>query len=555
MERFLQGSRLYEKKEYSKAISSFQQCVDRELYVEESYANIGVCYEALGDFQNAFRTYRIGRTRDAKRFDGCIKRLSAQCLDCPEVLEKIVAMYPTCYATNCRLSAQLINRILLHPSNRLLRILQQTCANEYQQTPDHDLTRTHLGYLYYLADENVLAIQYLSEIREKNVDIQYILLLAKLKVHAYAKSFETDLALVTGLDSLRRQDLLGCFYNANKPCHPNAKQLWRSYNSEQMKPRRLVTDWLHPKHIVPGTETMGEYTEKDMYILELKDVCIQGYSIYDAEHVYAGEKGYTKLPIPIPSSSSSLRIPTPILSLLQTNVANYYHWMAESLVHYMEVRDYVPDIEVAIPTQCPSFVRDSLAFLGINRIREVDVQKTYECSTLYKVDYTANDGHADNVFHIYSPSLRGLRMLRNSLQSKLVSTIPTKLVYVRRARGIRSVEHDAYLIDRLRETYKDDFVVFEHGTFQEQSALFSSAKMIFGPHGAGLTNMLFCPEGTTILELQLSPNCNTCFEYMANALGFPYIGHNGCTSYYYGMYTPTEQDLEALFHCIRSMFE
>jgi capsular polysaccharide biosynthesis protein len=193
----------------------------------------------------------------------------------------------------------------------------------------------------------------------------------------------------------------------------------------------------------------------------------------------------------------------------------------------------------------------------MDRILAVDMNVTYECSTLYKVDYVAKDRWANNVFHIYSPSFRGVRLLRTALRALLATfpAIPTKLVYVRRTRGIRSVEHDTYLIDRLRETYNDEFVVFEGGSFQEQAVLFSSAKMIFGPHGAGLTNMLFCPEGTTVLELQLSPNCNTCFEHMAAGIGFPYIGYRGCTSYYYVTYTPTEQDLDTLVHCIRSRFE
>ena len=550
MDDFLRGTELYAKKEFSKAISKFQQCVDKGAYVHECYKNIGVCYEGLGDFQNAFRAYRIGRTYHAEQFDICIQQLSVRCLDCPDVLEKIVALYPNSYLTNSRLSILLINRIMIQPCNRLLRILQQTCANEYRKAPDHDRTLTHIGYLYYLANENRLAVQHLSKIRDPAVDVQHILLLAKLKVPGNA--LESELELATGIDSLQKQDLLGCFYNANKPSHPKAKPLWHAYNSEHVKPRRLLIDWHDPKHSVLGSETVGDYVEKDTYVLELTGVFLQGYCVYDANYVYTGEKGYTKLPYPVSSSSSRL-IPTPVLSLLQTNVSNYFHWMAESLVHYMEVREYVPDIQVVIPTQCPSFVRESLAFLGMDRILTVDMDMTYECSTLYKVDYVAKDRWANHVFHIYSPSFRGLRLLRKALRSS-VPAIPTTLVYVRRTRGIRSVEQDTYLIDRLREIYQDTFVVFEGGSFQEQSALFSSAKMIFGPHGAGLTNMLFCPEGTTVLELQLSPNCNTCFEYMAAGIGFPYIGYRGCTSYYYGTYTPTEQDLEILVQCIQTKF-
>lgn len=48
-------------------------------------------------------------------------------------------------------------------------------------------------------------------------------------------------------------------------------------------------------------------------------------------------------------------------------------------------------------------------------------------------------------------------------------------------------------------------VALESLSFRDQVALFASAKVIIAPHGSGLTNMVFCQPGTTVIEL-VSPH-------------------------------------------------
>ena len=44
-------------------------------------------------------------------------------------------------------------------------------------------------------------------------------------------------------------------------------------------------------------------------------------------------------------------------------------------------------------------------------------------------------------------------------------------------------------------------VVLSFMSVSEQIALFSNAKVVIGPHGAGLTNIVFCQPKTKIIEL------------------------------------------------------
>jgi capsular polysaccharide biosynthesis protein len=55
-----------------------------------------------------------------------------------------------------------------------------------------------------------------------------------------------------------------------------------------------------------------------------------------------------------------------------------------------------------------------------------------------------------------------------------------------------------------------------------QIRLFSQAEMICAPHGAGLTNLLWCPPGCQVLELCASNFLNGVYEGLAECVGANY---------------------------------
>jgi capsular polysaccharide biosynthesis protein len=56
----------------------------------------------------------------------------------------------------------------------------------------------------------------------------------------------------------------------------------------------------------------------------------------------------------------------------------------------------------------------------------------------------------------------------------------------------------------------------------EQCELFSSAEVVVAPHGAGLTNLLFCREGTRVVEIFPPTYINPGYWVLANHLGLEY---------------------------------
>ena len=58
-------------------------------------------------------------------------------------------------------------------------------------------------------------------------------------------------------------------------------------------------------------------------------------------------------------------------------------------------------------------------------------------------------------------------------------------------------------------------------SMEQRAHLFSRARLLIGANGAGMTNMLFCPPGTPVIEV--APTFpHPCYWILASALGLPY---------------------------------
>lgn len=95
-------------------------------------------------------------------------------------------------------------------------------------------------------------------------------------------------------------------------------------------------------------------------------------------------------------------------------------------------------------------------------------------------------------------------------------------IYISRSGArYRRVVNEAELFAPLAE-HGFHTVRLESLSLAEQIDLFASAECVVAPHGAGLTNLLWCCPGTRVLEL-FSPNyVNVCFWALANQLGLDY---------------------------------
>jgi len=90
-------------------------------------------------------------------------------------------------------------------------------------------------------------------------------------------------------------------------------------------------------------------------------------------------------------------------------------------------------------------------------------------------------------------------------ENNLPSSETFKKLYISRANARhRQVINEDKLVEKL-EQIGFQSVILESKSMEEQAQLFASANQIVAPHGAGLSNLVFCSPGTQVIE-SFSPN-------------------------------------------------
>ena len=114
------------------------------------------------------------------------------------------------------------------------------------------------------------------------------------------------------------------------------------------------------------------------------------------------------------------------------------------------------------------------------------------------------------------------------------------IVLIKRSAARRFSKHSE-IQTMLQRIAKDYNLTFEHfvdthlPSVKDTMEMFNRAVMVVGPHGAGLSNIIFSEPGTFVIEGVCNrPHVNLCFQRLAYTLGHHYHGiqsNRGCESY------------------------
>jgi len=98
-----------------------------------------------------------------------------------------------------------------------------------------------------------------------------------------------------------------------------------------------------------------------------------------------------------------------------------------------------------------------------------------------------------------------------------------KRIYVSREKASkRKINNEAELVKHL-EKYEFHVIYLEHHDSMNQMAYFHNAEIIISPHGAGLTNILFCKENTRVIEIASAQMTSLQhFEHIAESINLNY---------------------------------
>ena len=138
------------------------------------------------------------------------------------------------------------------------------------------------------------------------------------------------------------------------------------------------------------------------------------------------------------------------------------------------------------------------------------------------------------------PDARSIQLLsalfRDHIRSKHRGP-RNRLIYVRRS-GLRRFAVGApieFVLQAIAERRRLNYTVFGDRPTPPLSTaaeLFNSAVAVVGPHGAGLSNVVFSEPGTALIEgVCNEPHVNMCYQMTAHMLGLRYHGipsRGGC---------------------------
>ncbi len=196
--------------------------------------------------------------------------------------------------------------------------------------------------------------------------------------------------------------------------------------------------------------------------------------------------------------------------LLERVYNNYSHWLTAHLPKFLLMQERDELGHVLLPAKRPAFVDDSLRMFGIDpdSFQTFDVGTTVEVEELTLVE-------SDR----FRPEL--LRLPREKLRTK-EETRPGRRIFISRNRARRRRLLNEDEVWPLFQDSGFERVWMEEMSFSEQVALMQETTVLAAPHGAGLTNMMFCREGTHVIEMADLSFPNPNFYATAAALGHHY---------------------------------
>lgn len=189
---------------------------------------------------------------------------------------------------------------------------------------------------------------------------------------------------------------------------------------------------------------------------------------------------------------------------------NHSHWLTAHLPKLCLLRDRRELGDVILPQHLKPSMEAALRMMGL----DIDAFRTFDPARPLEVD-ELTILNTDR----FRPEL--LRPVREAMAP--ASPAPaSRRIYVSRSKARFRVLKNEEEIWPLFEARGFERVWMEDLSFPEQVQLMSETKILAAPHGAGLTNMMFCPEGAHVMEIASLAFPNPNFYAIAAAMGHDY---------------------------------
>jgi len=189
---------------------------------------------------------------------------------------------------------------------------------------------------------------------------------------------------------------------------------------------------------------------------------------------------------------------------------NYSHWLTAHLPKLVLLKERGALDDLVLPARRNPVIDASLRMLGIDPARS-------------RVHDPARQLRADELTVMETDRFRPelLQPVRDHL-GRFPGASPWRRIFVSRSRArIRRLVNEEECLPLLLSAGFEP-VHMEQLRFEEQIRLMGETRILLAPHGAGLTNMMFCQPGSHVVEIADPAYPNPNFYALAAAMGLNY---------------------------------
>jgi hypothetical protein len=198
-------------------------------------------------------------------------------------------------------------------------------------------------------------------------------------------------------------------------------------------------------------------------------------------------------------------------SVVFPTTPNYYHWLIEDLPLALRAAEVAPDATfLAFNEGITNRHRLVAQHLGL-RLMPTQV--------VVAMDEQVLPGRSSDSWFVHPADARRLHDLGAAIAGGEAGD--AEHIYISRRNAARALPGEAQL-EALLVDRGFTILHLEEMDWTDQIRAFRGARIIVGPHGAGLANLVFTPPGARLVELTNGNQYNRCFEWICHVAGHDY---------------------------------
>jgi hypothetical protein len=268
----------------------------------------------------------------------------------------------------------------------------------------------------------------------------------------------------------------------------------------------------------PGSQDIRSALLSNIVMDSANSVLLQaGRKIRETKYLVETEEDYERVR---PILSGLRLIETDKIAVIGFNRAfrNFHHWMVQSLAALdLSFGRIGAERCVLVLPPLTVWQEETLSMLGLADIPRitVDLSHHYYFARAYFSEYL----NGKSSFFLSPRSLEVFDKLAAGVEQ---TQDGPELLYVARSDSSNRAVTNEKEVEALMATSGFTSVVPGSLSIRDQVRLFRSARVVVGPHGAGLTNIAFCKPGTKVLELVQASYANPCINRIAQTRQLEY---------------------------------